>query len=302
MQGCFASYDPGLGSGQAGRAGSRTIGEGQLFQQRRTTNLFQAALTTIALIYHMTVYKLRKGERSPIVSLLMTMVRGLVMVASFYALFAILGVRTSPIRGNFIVYIMTGIFMFMTHNQAIQAVMSADGPVSPLMKHTPMNTAISISAAALASLYQQVLACTVLLLFTNTFIEPLGIDRLLPCLGMFLLAWFTGCCIGLVFRAAQPWWPRGINVLSQFYMRMNMFTSGKMVVANTLPHVVLRMFDWNPLFHVIDQTRGFAFINYVPHNSNVLYPIYVSLALAMIGLMGEFVTRNQVSLSWTAGR
>lgn len=302
MQGSFATYDPRLGSGQAGRAGSQPISEGQLFQQRRTTSLFQAALTTIALIYHMTVYKLRKGERTPIVGLLMTMLRGMMMVAGFYALFMIIGVRDSPIRGNFIVYIMTGIFMFMTHNQGIMSVMSAEGPVSPLMKHTPMNTAISISASALAALYQQVLTCTVLLLFTNTFIEPLGIDRLIPCIGMLLLAWFSGCCIGLVFRAAQPWWPRGVSVASQFYMRMNMFTSGKMVVANTLPHAVLRIFDWNPLFHVIDQTRGFAFINYDPHNSSLMYPVYVSLALAMVGLMGEFVTRNHVSLSWTAGR
>ena len=28
--------------------------------------------------------------------------------------------------------------------------------------------------------------------------------------------------------------PRGVSVASQFYMRLNMFTSGKMVVANTL--------------------------------------------------------------------
>lgn len=75
-----------------------------MFQQRRTTNLFQAALTTIALIYHMTVYKLRKGERTPIVGLLMTVLRGLMMVSVFYLLFSILGVRSSPIRGNFIVY------------------------------------------------------------------------------------------------------------------------------------------------------------------------------------------------------
>lgn len=40
----------------------------------------------------------------------------------------------------------------------------------------------------------------------------------------------------------------------------------------------------------------------MPHNSSVMYPIYASLALAMVGLMGEFVTRNQVSLSWVAGR
>jgi ABC-type polysaccharide/polyol phosphate export permease len=273
-----------------------------MFTQRRSRNMFEAAFITLALIYHVTVNNLRKGQRNAIVGLLMTVVQAIAMIVGFYLIYAIVGVRHSPIRGDFIVYIMTGIFMFMTHNQGIMSVMSAEGPVSPLMKHTPMNTAISISASALAALYQQVLTCTVLLLFTNTFIEPLGIDRLIPCIGMLLLAWFSGCCIGLVFRAAQPWWPRGVSVASQFYMRMNMFTSGKMVVANTLPHAVLRIFDWNPLFHVIDQTRGFAFINYDPHNSSLMYPVYVSLALAMVGLMGEFVTRNHVSLSWTAGR
>lgn len=44
------------------RHGSQPISEGQLFQQRRTTSLFQAALTAIALIYHMTVYKLPQGR------------------------------------------------------------------------------------------------------------------------------------------------------------------------------------------------------------------------------------------------
>ncbi|TKW66488.1 MAG: ABC transporter [Paracoccus denitrificans] len=273
-----------------------------MFQQRHTSNMFVTALTTMALIYHMTVYKLRKGDRNAIVGLLMTIVRAMLMIAFFMVFFYVLQVRSSPIKGNFIVYIMTGIFMFMTHNKGIQAVLTAEGPVSPLMKHTPMNTAITISASALAALYQQLLACVVLLVFTNTFIEPLGIDRIYPCLGLFLLAWFSGCAIGLVFRAAQPWWPKGVGMISQIYMRLNMVTSGKMFVANTLPSAMLMMFSWNPLFHIIDQTRGFAFVNYTPHNSSLMYPVYFSIAVAMIGLMGEFVTRNSVSLSWSAGR
>ena len=65
---------------------------------------------------------------------------------------------------------------------------------------------------------------------------------------------------------------------------------------------VLRMFDWNPLFHCIDQARGEMFLNYTPHHTSLTYPLYVSLACLMIGLMGEFVTRNNVSLSWSAGR
>lgn len=264
--------------------------------------MFVAALTTVALIYHMTVYKLRKGDRNAIVGLLMSIARAMLMIAFFFAFFYVLKVRNSPIKGNFIVYIMTGIFMFMTHNKGIQSVMNAEGAVSALMKHTPMNTAITISSSALAALYQQFLACVVLLIFTHTFIEPLGIERIYPCIGLFLLAWFSGCAIGLIFRAAAPWWPKGIGMISQIYMRMNMFTSGKMFVANTLPSAMLAMFSWNPLFHIIDQTRGYAFINYTPHNSSLMYPIYFSLVAALIGLMGEFVTRNQVSLSWTAGR
>ena len=113
-----------------------------MFTQRRNRNMVEAAFTTLALIYHVTVNNLRKGQRNAVVGLMMTVVQAVAMILGFYLVYFIIGVRYSPIRGNFIVYIMTGIFMFMTHNQGIQAVMSAEGPVSPLMKHTPMNTAI----------------------------------------------------------------------------------------------------------------------------------------------------------------
>jgi ABC-type polysaccharide/polyol phosphate export permease len=62
------------------------------------------------------------------------------------------------------------------------------------------------------------------------------------------------------------------------------------------------LFDWNPLFHTIDQARGFAFINYNPHFSNWQYPLYVGITLLMIGLMGEFYTRQYASASWSAKR
>ena len=73
-----------------------------------------------------------------------------------------------------------------------------------------------------------------------------------------------------------------------------------MFVANTLPAYMLAMFDWNPLFHTIDQARGFIFINYNPHFSSISYPIYVSLVCLVIGLMGESYTRRHASASWSA--
>ena len=81
-----------------------------------------------------------------------------------------------------------------------------------------------------------------------------------------------------------------------------MIASGKMFVANSLPSFMLAMFDWNPFFHLIDQARGFAFINYFPRNSNWEYSIYVTISLLMLGLMGEFYTRRHASVSWDARR
>ena len=96
--------------------------------------------------------------------------------------------------------------------------------------------------------------------------------------------------------------PKLAPILMLIIGRVNIFASGKMILGNSLSFAKLKLFDWNPLFHIIDQTRGFAFINYSPRNSNLEYPVYATLALLMIGLMAEFVTRKSVSISWSAGR
>ena len=77
-----------------------------------------------------------------------------------------------------------------------------------------------------------------------------------------------------------------------------MIASGKMFVANMLPPSMPLIFDWNPLFHCIDQARGFTFINYNLNNSDFYYPLWVTLTLLMIGLVGEYYTRKRASSSW----
>jgi ABC-type polysaccharide/polyol phosphate export permease len=102
--------------------------------------------------------------------------------------------------------------------------------------------------------------------------------------------------------AAKPWRPELVEILQLIYVRARMIASGKMFVANMMPTSILAFFDWNPLFHVIDQARGFTFVNYFPHNSNWEYPVYAVLVLFMIGMMLEFYTRKHISASWDARR
>ena len=273
-----------------------------MFYVKSRPSGLSSAFVTLALIYHCTVQSIQSTNRNALMALLANAVQTVIFITAFYLMFSILGVRGIAIRGDFIVYIMTGIFIFMTHVKTMGAVAKSAGPTSSMMKHAPMNTAVAIASSALGALYLQLISAFVVLFVYHVAFEPVHVDDPIGVFGMFLLAWLTGAAVGMVFLAMTPWWPGFVKIAITIYSRANMIASGKMFVANSLRYTMLKMFDWNPLFHVIDQTRGFAFINYNPHNSSISYPLYVALALMMIGLMGEFYTRRHASLSWDAAR
>jgi ABC-type polysaccharide/polyol phosphate export permease len=260
------------------------------------------ALMMAELIYHSVVRSIRKTHNNALIAIFTNVLQAIIFVMAFYLMFSILGMRGVAIRGDFLIYIMTGIFLYMTHTKTLSAVMGSEGPASPMMQHAPMNTIIAIASAALGALYIQVLSMVLILFVYHVAFTPVVIDQPIPAFGMMLLAWFTGLALGLVLLAMKPWAPGFVSVFATIYQRANMIASGKMFVANTLPGFMLAMFDWNPLFHFIDQSRGFAFINYNPHYSSWEYGFWVGVVLLMLGLMGEFYTRRHASLSWSARR
>lgn len=271
-----------------------------MFEVHSSTTRIGTAANLAELIYHATVRQLRKSHGNALIGLLNNILQSLLFVLFFLAMFEILGMKGSAVRGDFVLFIMSGVFLFFTHTKAMGAVVGAENAASPMMQHAPMNTVVSITSAVLASLYIQVLSAVVILSLYYTIFTPFVIDNWIGTIGMFLLAWLSGVGVGMVFFAIKPWFPGFIGIASMVYARANMIASGKMFLANTLPPKMLSLFDWNPLFHCIDQARGFIFINYHPHNSSITYPLYVSLVLIMIGLMGEFYTRKHISKSWTA--
>ncbi|KZY30194.1 ABC transporter permease [Roseovarius sp. HI0049] len=273
-----------------------------MFQQTRPRSFLRSAFAIGELIYHATVRKVRSTHNNAFLAIAVNMLQAVVLVAAFYVMFTILGLRGAKLRGDFLLYVMSGIFLYITHVKSVGAVSGSETSASPMMQHAPMNTIISIAAGALSTLYIQALSLLTILFVYHVVFKPYEIDQPVLAFSMFLLAWFTGCAVGLVLLAIKPWFPTFVSVFTQVYQRANMIASGKMFVANALPPTMLMLFDWNPLFHCIDQARGFVFINYFPRNSNIEYPIIVAIVLIMLGLMGEFYTRQHVSSSWGARR
>lgn len=271
-----------------------------MFQASKRQSLMHSALTLLDLIYHNSVRSVRQGHRDAVFAIITSILQSVVMIAAFYMFMSVLGMRQLAIRGDFLLYVMSGIFVFMVHIKALGAVAGAEGPTSPMMQHLPMNTTIAIWSAALSALYTQIITMVFILAVYHLVWQPLEIYNPIGAAGIILLAWFSGCCLGTVFLAAKPWAPQSVGVVQMIYLRFNMFASGKMFVANQMPAKMVALFTWNPLFHIIDQGRGHIFVNYTPLKSNLTYPIVVSIILLVIGLIGESYTRRHASLSWGA--
>ncbi|WP_158964994.1 ABC transporter permease [Chachezhania sediminis] len=271
-----------------------------MFKYSRSTSPLNNALITLELIYHTAVRKVRATHNNALVAIGLVIMQSLIMVTIFYVMFMILGLKKSAIRGDFLLYIMSGIFLYMTHVKVLGAVVGSDGPASPMMQHARMNTAIAIFGSVLAALYVQILSIMVILFTYSVAVNPITIYRPVPAFGMLLLAAFTGFGVGMVMLAVKPWAPAAIGIVQQIYTRANMIASGKMFVANTVPAYLLPIFAWNPLFHCIDQARGFIFVNYTPHRTSWEYAFWVGLALIALGFIGEFYTRRHASISWGA--
>jgi ABC-type polysaccharide/polyol phosphate export permease len=167
-----------------------------------------------------------------------------------------------------------------------------------MMLHAPMNTAVAIAASALGALYLQVLVSIVVMFGYHVAFKPIEIADPSFAFSMLMLSWVLGLGTGMVLLAIRPWAPRLAPILMTILTRVNFFASGKMMVGNALSFSLLHLFDWNPLFHIIDQMRGAIFVNYIPRNSSVTFALWWSFALIVIGLMGEFYSRRNISASW----
>lgn len=268
--------------------------------QSRST--FGLIFNFLEVTYHASARKVRKNHGNAILSIALSVAQALLFIAAFYFMFSVLGTRSAALRGNFMVYLMAGIFLYLTHIQSVRGVMGAEGSTSSMMQHAPMNTLVAILSSAISVLYIQTVSLLCILLLIHTVIEPVEIDNWPGALRMFLLAWGSGVVLGIILMAMKPWMPDVAELVSLVYVRANMIFSGKMFLANSMPAMMLPAFTWNPLFHIIDQTRGHVFVNYYPHVTNEHYPFYFTLAALLVGMMLESHTRRYASASWGAKR
>lgn len=251
-----------------------------------------------SLVYHSAVKDVRAGHRNAIMGLVLDMIQALTMVVFFCLFIQILGMRSVAVRGNFVLFVMTGVFFYITHIKALGKIKGAADPRNAMLKHAPVTTLMNIGAAALSSLYIAFMSMVIITFLAHVVVEPVTFYNLKIVMLCFFLAWFSGVAVGLLFMGLSIFFPSAMTVVTTAYQRMNMIFSGKMMLASQMPSFMLPMFMWNPLFHTIDQARGATFINYEAKVTSISYVVWVSFTLIVLGFMLEHWGRKYASESW----
>jgi len=248
------------------------------------------------LVYHSIVRDVRVRSGSAALGILSEVAQIMLFFAMFYLMYQIMG-RSVAIRGDFFLYLLSGIFLLIIHMGALGSVRNAGNSVSPMMMHRPMSVILAVISGALATLFLQIIAIIIILFFLFIFRDGITVYNPKGVVLPFFFAWGSGVGIGMVFRLAGAVAPGPFSIFSRFYVRAQMISSGKFMPAAYLPASMVGWFSWNPLFHAIDQMRLAVFINYSREITNMAYPIYVTIVCLVIGLMGDLWLRDYVSKS-----
>ena len=91
-------------------------------------------------------------------------------------------------------------------------------------------------SCALGAFYTQFMSILVILFVYSTSLPSRRLRFRTPVapLRCWLLAWFTGCAVGLMLSWRSNRGFQHVTMLNNVYRRMNMVFSGKMFVANAL--------------------------------------------------------------------
>lgn len=250
------------------------------------------------LLYHGIVREVRKQHRSPIAGLASDIFQSVLYVIFFLFFMNVMGMRQAAIRGSEVLYIMTGVFLFLVHIRAVGAVMGTKGPLNPMNLHSSMNTLLNILSATIATLYTQILAFIIMMFAANVLFERMEIHDPKRFAFAFFVAWISGIAIGNLMLSLSVFFPKMMRIIAQMFQRLNMVFSGKFFLANTVPNSIFWMFSWNPLFHTIDFCRDAAFINYTATRTNIHHALWVTFGVFVFSFMLDHWGRKYASESW----
>lgn len=272
------------------------------FAVNKGASVEQGFLTEVyafgSLVYALVVRDLRTEHKNAALGILISAAQPVVMGLIFYGFMVLMGGRGGHIRGDSLTFVVIGFIIFFTHIRTVTAV--AGSLRQDMLNHQRLTPFLMISVKAISALYKNVFALIILLIANYLLRDVYELQDPLLFISVLFWCWLGGIAAGTIFLALDRYLSWG-GVLSTTYVRIMFFTSGKFFVASKIGGTIRPYFDWNPLFHLLDQGRGAIFLNYGARTTSMSYAITVVLMLLVVGFLTESYVRRHYNVSHAPG-
>ena len=112
-----------------------------MFKYQRNQSLPGGAFTSVELIFHAVVRNIRSRHSNAIMAIMITILQVVVVATAFYFILTFMGTHVAKIRGEFVPYLLSGVFLFITHIKSVGAISGVGTGNTPMMLHSPMTQA-----------------------------------------------------------------------------------------------------------------------------------------------------------------
>lgn len=248
-------------------------------------SLFWGVLQYISVLHSTSVRMIREDNGKSSLGFVTGIAEMAVYSGVIYFAITLLGKRDVALRGDALTFVLTGLAIFIMHKKTLQAVQNAVKSNHNMLLHRPASTTVFIWGGAIGRFYNTAMMIVIVFAAKYFLTGVFDINNVFGCISMLLLAWLLGIGVGMIFHYVH-YYVSWIGIFSRAWARTMLWTSGLFFAANNIPRMYLPYLDWNPMLHIIDQSRGYAFVNYTPHNTTLTYPIVVT---AIVFLIGRFL-------------
>ncbi len=145
----------------------------------------------LSVLYHATVRDIRSAHANAFIAIGSEIAQALVLVILIMVFLNALGIGRLMVRGNAMLSVLTGVFLFLVHTRAFSRVIASAAKAGKMVRHRSTPPVLLHLSAALASLYIQTLALLVMLLATHVLFAPVEVDAAPRAALAVGLAWFS---------------------------------------------------------------------------------------------------------------
>ncbi len=115
-----------------------------------------------------------------------------------------------------------------------------------------------------------------------------SLEVLLSC---YLVTWFIGCGMGLIFGIASAHF-NDVDKFVKVLQRPLLFISAVLTPISALPTSIQKILLYNPLVHTIELSRRALFPHYHAEGATMTYPAVIAIVVLGIGLSLFRLNRN----------